>query len=130
MSSKLLLKICTSVLFAVMLFTFSFNAYVNATDPNDDRFNFGNIENEDGVNELNEHATDIAVVLIASLKYICVSIAIVILIVISMKYMISAPQDRADIKKHAVPFVIGSVVLFGASGIIQIIQSFAKIIND
>ena len=34
--------------------------------------------------------------------------------------------DKADIKKHAVPFVIGVVVLFGSSGILAIIANFAS----
>lgn len=66
---------------------------------------------------------------IAVARIIGVGIAIVILIVISMKYMISSPGDRADIKKNAVPFVIGAVVLFGATGILGIIADFAGIVK-
>lgn len=66
---------------------------------------------------------------IVAARTIGVGIALVILIVISCKYMISAPGDRADIKKNAVPYLIGAVVLFGASGILGIIGKFAATIS-
>lgn len=53
-------------------------------------------------------------------------IAIITLIVIACKYMIAAPGDRADIKKHAIPYVIGACVVFGASAILGIIVDFAS----
>lgn len=59
-------------------------------------------------------------------RIIAVGIAIIMLIVVAMKYMMSAPGDRADIKKHAVVYVVGAVVLFGASGILSIIEKFAS----
>lgn len=52
-------------------------------------------------------------------------VAVIMLIVLAIKYISAAPGDKADIKKHAVVYVVGAVVLFGASGIIGIIQNFA-----
>lgn len=59
-------------------------------------------------------------------RTITVAIAMVILLVIGMKYMIASPGDRADIKKHAVAYVIGAFILFGASGILTILLEFSK----
>ena len=69
---------------------------------------------------------DTAVTAISVMRIVCVTIAIVILLAISMKYMMSAPGDRADIKKHAIVYVIGAVVLFGSSAILGVIDSFAS----
>ena len=63
-------------------------------------------------------------------RIVCVSIAIVILLVISMKYMMSAPGDRADIKKHAIHYVISAVILFGVTGILTIISNVAGVIGS
>ncbi len=65
--------------------------------------------------ETEEWVRNGAATVIISLRIACTSIAVVILLIISMRYMISAPSERADIKKHAVPYVIGVVILFGAS---------------
>ena len=52
-------------------------------------------------------------------------IAIIMLIVLAMKYMLAAPGDKAEVKKHAVVYIVGAVVLFGAAGIWDIIETFA-----
>ena len=47
------------------------------------------------------------------------------LIVLAIKYISAAPGDKAEIKKHAVVYVVGAVILFAATGILQIIRTFA-----
>lgn len=55
-----------------------------------------------------------------------VGIAVVMLLTIAMKYMISSAGDRADLKKHAVAYVVGAVVLFGATNIIAALIDFTN----
>ena len=50
------------------------------------------------------------------------AVAVVMLMTIAAKYIIASAGDRADIKKYALNYVIGAVILFGTSGIIGIIQ--------
>ena len=59
-----------------------------------------------------------------------VSVALVILIWLGIKYIIASPSDKADIKKSAVAYIIGAVVLFAASGILALIASFATELGD
>ena len=59
-----------------------------------------------------------------------VSIAVVMLLVIAMKYMMSSAGDRADIKKHAVAYVVGAVMLFAATGILGLINEIAGTISE
>ena len=69
---------------------------------------------------------DTSITIISIMRIACITIAIVILLVIAMKYMMSAPGDRADIKKHAIHYVIGAFILFAVTGILSIIDNFAK----
>lgn len=55
-----------------------------------------------------------------------VGVALIMLTVLAMKYMYSAPEDRAEIKKHAVVYIVGAVVLFASSAILGIIKDFAE----
>lgn len=57
-------------------------------------------------------------------------VAIIMLVVLAIKYISAAPGDKAEIKKHAVVYVIGAIVLFAASGILGIVKNFAGNIND
>jgi len=62
-------------------------------------------------------------------QVIGVGVAVIMLIVLAIKYISAAPGDKADIKKHAVVYVVGAVVLFAASGILEIIKRFANMVN-
>lgn len=57
-------------------------------------------------------------------------VAVIMLIVLAIKYISAAPSDKAEIKKHAVVYVVGAVVLFAASGIIGIVRKFAGNVNN
>ena len=63
--------------------------------------------------------------IIGIVQIIGVAIAVIMLIFVAIKYLTSAPNDKAEIKKHAVVYVVGAIALFGASGILGIIKDFA-----
>ncbi len=58
-------------------------------------------------------------------RIVAVGIALIMLAVLAIKYMSSAPSEKAEIKKYAVVYVVGAVVLFAASAILGIIKDFA-----
>ena len=58
-----------------------------------------------------------------------VGVAVIMLVVLAIKYISAAPGDKAEIKKHAVVYVIGAIVLFAASGILGIVRNLAKNIS-
>lgn len=70
-------------------------------------------------------ANNIAGAVISVAKVICAGVAIIMITVIAMKYMLAAPSEKADIKKHAVVYIVGAIVMFAATAILQIIQNFA-----
>lgn len=49
-------------------------------------------------------------------------IAVIMLIVLAVKYITASAADKADIKKSAVVYVIGAIILFSAAGILGIIS--------
>ncbi len=63
--------------------------------------------------------------ILAIVQVVAIATAIIMLIVLAIKYISSAPNDKAEIKKHAVIYVVGAVLLFGASGILELIKKFA-----
>jgi NADH:ubiquinone oxidoreductase subunit 2 (subunit N) len=52
------------------------------------------------------------------------AIAIIMLSILAVKYMISSPNDRAEIKKGATVYVIGAVVMMSASTLVTVIKEF------
>ena len=74
-------------------------------------------------------ATNVVATVISSIRIIGVCFAVVMLLTVAMKYMSSAPGDKADIKKSAVAYVVGAIVLFAVTGILSIIEQFAVVIK-
>lgn len=76
--------------------------------------------------ETETEADGIAQTIIASVlsivRTVAAAIAIIILIVIACKYILASAGDRADIKKYAVNYVIGAIILFSASALIEIVK--------
>ena len=88
----------------------------------------GNTEPADET--LPDKTLEFAGAIITIFQLVGVGVAVIMLIVLAMKYMIAAPGDKADIKKHAVPYIVGAVCLFAGAGILQIIETFANNLND
>lgn len=93
----------------------------------DDRFQVERFEDKE--NPIDNTTKNATATIISAVRIVGVTVAIVMLLVIAMKYMASAPGDRADIKKHAVAYVIGAVILFGVSGILGILVEIAGAIK-
>lgn len=51
--------------------------------------------------------------------------AVIMLIVLAIKYMGSAPSEKASIKNSAIQYIVGAVVLFSTAGILGIIRKFS-----
>lgn len=120
---KIIVVLCV---FSIITSIFSVMSNVVFAEAAGSNFNLnafdGDVASAGGVKNL---VNDTAITAISIARVVCVAIAIVILLVIAMKYMMSAPGDRADIKKHAVHYVIGAFILFGVTGILGIINNFA-----
>lgn len=50
------------------------------------------------------------------------TVAVIMLIVVAIKYMSAAPDAKAEIKKSSIQYVVGAFLLFGASGILEIVK--------
>ena len=61
------------------------------------------------------------------LQAVALAVALVMILVLGIKYMTSSVEGKADIKATMVPFIVGAVVAFGAFTIwrviLQLIQS-------
>lgn len=75
--------------------------------------------------KVNKLTTNSAAMVVTIIRIAGMTIAIVMLLAIAIKYMVSSAGDRADIKKHAVAYIVGAVILFGASGILGALNDFA-----
>lgn len=87
--------------------------------------NIDRLQNQTTTGNVVNSVTDIAGSVITIAQVICSGVAVAMLSILGMKYMTSAAGDKATIKKHAVVYVVGAVVMFASTAILEIIQKFA-----
>ena len=78
----------------------------------------------DGMDSAKTSAQKILSSVLNIIRLVGASVAVIILIVLACKYILASAGDRADIKKYAINYVVGALILFGASGIASLIQKF------
>lgn len=59
-------------------------------------------------------------------QVIGMSVAVIMLVVLAIKYLYSSPNDKAEIKKYAVMYIVGAIVLFAASGLVGLLRDFGR----
>ena len=52
-------------------------------------------------------------------------ISMIMVTVLGIRYLMAAPNDKADVKKQITPLVIGAVILFAAVNLVDIIANMA-----
>ena len=59
-----------------------------------------------------------------------VVIAVVILMILGIKYMMGSAEEKAEYKKTMIPYIIGAVLIFGATTIANAVFNFANGLNS
>lgn len=75
-----------------------------------------------------EPAQDVMGAIISVMQVVGVGIAIIMIIYVAIKYMTAAPNEKAEFKKSATAYIVGAIILFATSGILNIIKNFAGIL--
>ena len=67
--------------------------------------------------------------IIGIVQVVGTGIAVIMLIVLAIKYLMAAPSEKADIKKGALIYVVAAVILFAAVNILAVIQEWSRDLN-
>ena len=63
---------------------------------------------------------------LGAVQVIAIAFGIVSALVMGMKYMFSSVEDRVKIKQKLIIYVLGSILVFGATGLIKLIANWAN----
>ena len=56
-------------------------------------------------------------------------IAVVILLILGIKYMMGSAEEKADYKKSMIPYIVGAVIIFGATSIVKVVYDIASAVT-
>lgn len=74
-----------------------------------------------------ENVVKIGNQIIGIITTIGVVVAVVILLVLGIKYMMGSASEKAEYKKTMIPYLVGAVLIFGASAITQVVVKLASL---
>lgn len=114
---KLIISICMGIL---IMFTFCINKS-SAFNPE----SFSGIYTGNGTSRFISWGN----VIVGIIQTGAVATAVISLIIMGIKLMYASVEDKAEIKKHAIPYVIGSMLIFGATSLITIVADAGKTLN-
>lgn len=112
--SKVIITICVTLIVVSM-----FNNFSLATG---DNFDFSGFESQTASGELMGPVQTVMGGIISAVRIVFIGIAFIMIMYIGIKYISSAPEDRAEIKKSSVQFTIGALILFGSATILTFLE--------
>ena len=56
-------------------------------------------------------------------------IAVIILLIIGIKYMIGSASEKAEYKKTMIPYIVGAVLIFAVTSLVRVIYSLANYVS-
>ena len=112
------IKVISTLLLAIMLVTsiaVDPNTVLNGLNGN------GNVQTNDLTKVGNNIVTIIQVVGIV--------IAVIVLLVIGIKYMMGSASEKAEYKKTMIPYIVGAVLIFAGTSLVRVIYSLSTSVS-
>ena len=125
--NKIYLKRFLVIVLFFLLIICSFYYVSNASEEMKAVFN--EIDNADDTTRTSEEVQNVIGTILVAVQVVAMAVAFVILLVLAMKYMAAAPGEKADIKKSFFVYVVGAIVVFGAIGILRVIEALSHAFN-
>lgn len=73
-----------------------------------------------------EKVTNTAGQILTIVRIVGMAVAVIMLTILGIKYVAASPNEKADYKKGMTVYVVGAVLLFGASALLSLIQKFVE----
>ena len=118
---KKTIKILSIILVIAMMFTVGFETISMARDDSEDVIT-GLFEDGDTNTEGIENVGANIVSIITTIGII---VAVIVLLILGIKYMMGSASEKAEYKKTMIPYLVGAVLIFGASAIAKAVVAMS-----
>ena len=117
------IKVISTLLLAIMLVT-SIAGTVLAVDPNT-VLNGLNGNGKVQTNDLTKVGNNIVTII----QVVGIVIAVIVLLVIGIKYMMGSASEKAEYKKTMIPYIVGAVLIFAGTSLVRVIYSLSTSVS-
>ena len=73
--------------------------------------------------------TNLGATIVTIMQTVGVVVAVVILLVLGIKYMMGSAEEKADYKKSMIPYIVGAVLIFASTAIVGVVYDMANALN-
>ena len=67
--------------------------------------------------------------IIGTVQTVGTIVAVLVLVVLGIKYMMGSAEEKADYKKSMIPYLVGAVLIFASTTIVNIVYQLANSLN-
>ena len=107
-----------SVLMIVVMIAFACTSVFAAVDPGSIKAN--------GSTNADPTITKIGSTILTIVTNVGIVLAIVLVAILGIKYMMGSTEEKAEYKKSMIPYLVGAVLIFGASAIGKAVVQFGQ----
>ena len=111
-----------SILLVAALLVMMITVPVKAADTVDGLFEGGDSVDTSGI-------TGVGANIVSIITTIGIIVAVVVLLVLGIKYMMGSASEKAEYKKTMIPYLVGAVLIFGASAIATAVVAMSSSIT-
>lgn len=72
---------------------------------------------------------DLGKSIVTIMQTVGIVVAVVVLLVLGIKYMMGSAEEKAEYKKTMIPYVVGAVLIFASTTIVNIVYQLANSLN-
>ena len=113
------IKVISTLLLTIMLVA-SIAGTVLAVDPN-------TVLN--GLNGNGNVQTKVGNNIVTIIQVVGIVIAVIVLLVIGIKYMMGSASEKAEYKKTMIPYIVGAVLIFAGTSLVRVIYSLSTSVS-
>lgn len=112
------------VIFITIVFILSISTIANA-DLAEDIVDRSSVDPSGGIDGARDLFT-LGNKILSILQFIGGGVAVIATLLLAIRYMYSSPDDKAEIKRKLIPYIIGGVMIFGVTNLIQLAAQFVS----
>ncbi len=84
----------------------------------------------EGANVNTEGITNLGNSIVAVVRIVGIVVAVVILLVLGIKYMMGSAEEKAEYKKSMIPYIVGAVLIFASTTIVGVVYDMANALEQ
>ena len=110
-------KILSALMLTLMLVCICTNVFA---------FSINNVASNKVLNGVDDKMTSIGSTILTIVTNAAMIIAVVVIAVLGVKYMMGSTEEKAEYKKTMIPYLVGAILVFGASAIGKAVIEMGK----